>query len=154
MDIYQKLKAMGLELPQPPAAGGIYTPVLPFAGKLCYMSGCGPAAELWDKRGKLGCELTIEEGQQAARAAALNLLSVLHRDLGDLNRIKRWVKVLGFVAGTADFYDQPAVMNGASALICELFGDERGKPARSAIGAPSLPGNIAVEIEALIELMP
>ncbi len=152
MDIYARLHELGITLPQPPAPGGIYTPCITFNHNMCYLSGVGPAVSVWNKPGKLGQELTIPEGQAAARAAALNMLAVLHRDLGDLNRIEKWVKVLGFVASAPTFYDQPATMNGFSQLILDVFGEKAGKPARSAIGAPCLPTGIAVEVEALVEL--
>ena len=152
MDIYRKLEELNITLPIAPTPAGLYTQVLPFGDKLCYMSGCGSTSETCQLMGKLGAELTLEQGQAAARSTAINMLAVLHRDLGDLNRIKRWVKVLGFVSSDPTFYEQPAVMNGASQLILDVFGEGVGRPARSAIGAPCLPGNIPVEIEALIEL--
>ena len=154
MDIYQRLEELGIELPVAPTPAGLYTQVVPFGSNLCYMSGCGSTSDSCKLTGKVGGELTLEQGQAAARSTAINMLSVLHRDLGDLNRIARWIKVLGFVASDPSFYDQPKVMNGASQLILDVFGDPAGRPARSAIGAPSLPGNIPVEIEALIELKP
>lgn len=152
MDVYARLNQLGIALPEPPGPGGLYTPVVEFSNDLCYMSGCGPAASLWQKPGKLGQELTTAEGQQAARAVALNMLAVLHRELGDLNRVKRIVKLLGFVSSAPDFYEQPQVMNGASQLFIEVFGDVNGRAARSAIGAPALPGNIPVEVEAIIQI--
>ena len=154
MDIYARLNELGIELPTPPSPMGIYTPVLEFGDKFVYTSGMGPTGEDGVPKftGKLGSELTLEEGQQAARLTAINLLAALHRDLGDLNCIKRFVKVLGFVAGTGDFYDQPKTINGASQLFLDVFGEAIGKPARSAIGVNALPGNIPVEIELLLEL--
>ena len=154
MDIYERLGELGITLPAPPSALGIYVPVMLFGDKFAYTSGIGPTGPDGTAlvKGKLGVELTLEQGQEAARLAALNILSALHQKLGDLNRIKRLVKLLGFVAGTADFYSQPKVINGASQLFLDVFGEEAGKPARSAIGTNALPNEFPVEIELLIEL--
>ena len=102
--------------------------------------------------GKVGRDLTLEQGQLAARNCMLNLLANLHYKIGDLNKIKRFVKVLAFVNSADDFYQQPQVVNGGSELIRDLFGEEAGLPARSAIASNALPGNIACEIEVLVEL--
>ena len=120
-------------------------------GRLVYTAGCGPNIGSDVLAGKLGVEFSVDQGQDAARRCVMNLLSVLHAHLGNLNRIKSVVKLLGFVAGTADFSQQPEVMNGASQLLNEVFG-ERGRHARSAIGTNALPGNIPVEIELICEL--
>ena len=153
MDVYEKLKAAGLDIQAHTPQGGIYTAVMPFGKNLVYVSGTGPSCALCeDVTGKLGRDLTLEEGQQQARLCMLNILSNLHHDLGDLNRIKKFVKLLAFVSSADDFYQQPQVVNGASSLLQEVLGKEAGLPARSAIGVNVLPGNIPVEIEALIEL--
>ena len=152
MTIYEKLKEKGLELPPPPPKGGVYTPVQEFGNKLLYCSGCGP--DLGNGNtviGKLGRELTLADGQRAARNCMLNLLANLNTKLGDLSRIKRFVKVLAFVNCTDDFTMHPQVVNGGSSLIVELFGEEKGLPARSAVGMNSLPDGIACEIELLVE---
>lgn len=151
-DVYTKLAEKGIILPAPPPKGGVYTPVMEFGDKLLYCSGCGP--DVGDGNnivGKLGKDLTVEEGQKAAYNCVLNLLANLEAKLGNLNRIKRFVKVLGFVNSSDDFYDQPQVINGGSNLILELFGEEKGLPARTAMGVNTTPGNIAVEIEVLAE---
>ena len=154
MDVYARLKELGIELPSPPPAGGIYTPIRQFADKLVYTSGAGPlnseGISLW--KGKVGSDLTLEEGQAAAKCTALNILAILHRDLGDLNRIKCLVKVLGFVACATDFYDQPKVMNAATQIFIDVFGDPEGRAARSAVGTNALPDNTPVEIELVLEL--
>ena len=154
MDVYARLNELGIELPPPPPPGGLYSPIKLFGTNMVYTSGVGPTdptgAAVYS--GKVGAELTLEQGQQAARLATINLLSVLHHQLGDLNRIKQIVKQLGFVACTADFCQQPAVMNGSTKLLMDVFGDPEGRPARSAIATNVLPGNIPVEIELLIEL--
>lgn len=153
LDVYEKIKSLGLEILPPTPKGGIYTPVMPFADKLIYVSGTGDVdASGKGSAGKLGRDFTLEEGQKIAAKCAMNIISNLHHTLGDLNRIKRFVKVLAFVASADDFYQQPQVVNGASQLILDVFGDEAGLPARSAIGVNVLPGNLPVEIEALLEL--
>ena len=153
-DIYNVLKEKGIELPIPPAKGGVYTPVQEFGcdGKFLYCSGCG--CNIGDDKyvGKLGKEFSVEDGQKAAYNCALNLIANLNAYTGDLNKIKRLVKVLGFVNCTDDFYDQPQVINGASNLLKEVFGEEIGIPARTAMGTNSIPGNQACEIELLVEL--
>ena len=100
----------------------------------------------------MGADLTLEDGQKAARNCVLNLLANLQDKLGDLNRIKRFVKVLAFVNSADSFTSQPQVVNGGSSLIRDIFGEERGLPARTAIGTNALPGNIACEIEVLVEI--
>ncbi len=150
-DVYAKLKEMDIVLPPPPAKGGLYTPVMEFGDHFLYCSGCGPQQNGTSIDGKLGKDLTVEQGQQAAYRCMLNLLSNLAAKLGDLNRIKRFVKVLAFVNSTDDFGQQPQVVNGGSQLLLDLFGEERGLPARTAIGVNATPGNIAVEIEVLVE---
>ena len=154
MDIYERLRQLQIELPAPPPAGGLYAPVKLFGANLAYTSGVGPTDQQGNAvySGKVGTDLTLEEGQAAARLATLNILSILHAQLGDLNRIRRIVKQLGFVACPADFTQQPAVMNGSTQLLMDVFGDPDGRPARSAIATNVLPGNIPVEIELLIEL--
>jgi len=151
MNVYENLEKLGLTLPVPPAIGGIYVPVKQ-VGNLLYTSGQGPSVNGKPAyTGKLGQDLTIEQGQEAARITILNTLSVLHTYLGDLNKIKNVVKLLGFVASAPNFGDQPKVINGASQLLIDIF-EENGAHARSAIGTNELPGNIPVEIEAIFEI--
>lgn len=151
-NVYDKLKEKGITLPAPPPKGGVYTPVQEFGDHLLYCSGCGPDIGNGNTVvGKVGRDLTIEEGQKAAYNCMLNLLANLDAKLGDLNRIKRFVKVLAFVNSSDDFDKQPMVVNGGSNLILELFGEEKGLPARTAIGTNATPGNIACEIEMLVE---
>jgi len=153
MNVYEKLKQLELKIGVPIPPGGVFSPVRFFGGNLAYVSGTGPdscGTTVWN--GRVGAEYTVEQGRQAARAVALNLVTCLHHELGDLNRIKSFVKLLVFVNSSPDFCQQPQVANGASQLLCDIFGEEVGLAARSAIGVAVLPGNIAVEIEALIEL--
>ncbi|HBQ63706.1 MAG TPA: RidA family protein [Clostridiales bacterium] len=153
MNIYDTMKQLGIELPTAPAALGLYSPVREFSEHLLYTSGILPMKDGKPAFiGKLGKDLTVEQGQEAARLSLLNLLSAVQAAIGDLSRIKRFVKILGFVACTSDFFDQPAVLNGASRLLIDLFGEEAGKAARAAVGVLALPGNSPVEIEAVIEL--
>lgn len=150
-NVYETLKKLNLTLPEPPAKGGLYTPVQEFGDHYLYCSGCGPQINGTSIDGKLGLDLTVEQGQEAAKRCMLNLLSNLNAKMGDLNKIKRFVKVLAFVNSSDDFKQQPQVVNGASRLLLDLFGEERGLPARTAIGVNATPGNIAVEIEVLVE---
>lgn len=152
MDVYARLKELGITLPEPPPKGGIYKPVKQ-VGNMLYVSGQGPTENGTPVyTGKVGGECSIEEGQAAARLCTLNALSTLHDFLGDLNRIKSVVKMLAFVASAPEFGRQPEVANGASRLLADVFGDERGIGARSAIGANELPGGISVEIEFIFEI--
>ena len=150
-NIETKLKELGITLPTPPAKGGLYTPVMEFGDHLLYCSGCGPQLNGSSIDGKLGKDLSVEQGQEAAYRCMLNLLANLNAKLGNLDRIKRFVKVLAFVNSTDDFVQQPQVVNGGSQLLLDLFGEERGLPARTAMGVNATPGNIAVEIEVLVE---
>jgi enamine deaminase RidA (YjgF/YER057c/UK114 family) len=151
MDVYENLKKMNLELPPQPPLGGVYVPVRQ-AGNLLFTAGQGSTRNgVPVVKGKAGAEVSIEEAQEGARIAALNMLSILHAYTGDLNRIKNVIKILAFVASTPGFGDQPKVVNAASQLLIDLFG-ESGKHARSAIGTNELPGNITVEIEGIFEL--
>ena len=153
MDVYSILKEKGIELPAPPPKGGVYTPVQEFGTNFLYCSGCGPDIGNGNTViGHIGESLSLEEGQKAAYNCALNLLANLHAKTGDLNKIKRFVKVLAFVNSTDTFDQQPQVVNGASNLFVSLFGEDAGCPARTAIGVNTLPGGIACEIEVLIEL--
>ena len=153
IDINDRIKELGITIPKPPVAGGIYTPALEFGEKFVYSSGCGPILNGVPVHvGKVGSDITLEQGQEAAKACILNVLSVVQAQIGDLNRIKRAVKVLAFVASSDTFFEQPKVINAASQILIDIFGETVGKPARSAIGVNVLPGNIPVEIEVLFEL--
>lgn len=150
-DPEQKLKAMGITLrePAPPTANFVRAVR---TGNLVFLSGHGPSrGDGTNIQGKLGTELTISEGQEAARLTGIALLSSLKAEIGDLKKVKRIVKVLGMVNASQDFTQQPSVMNGFSDFMVEVFG-EKGKHARSAVGMGSLPGNIAIEIEMIVEI--
>lgn len=140
-----RLEELGIELPEikPPVANYVKWRQV---GNLLFLAGTGP-----DTKGKLGKELTVEEGYAAARETGIEIIAVLKEATGDLSRIKQFVKVRGMVNCTPDFYDQPKVINGFSDLMVEVFG-EKGKHARAAVGHASLPSNIACEIEVTVEL--
>ncbi len=150
-DFDKKLKELGVELFNPSAPMGNYVKAVR-TGNLLYLAGHGPTrADGSNITGKVGKDLTLEQGAQAARQTGVALLSTLKAELGDLNRVKRIVKVLGMVNCTETFTDQPKVMNGFSDLMVAVFG-EKGKHARSAVGMYALPSNIAVEIEIIVEV--
>ena len=153
VNLEEALKKNKLTMPNPPERGGIYMPVKEFGGNFCYLSGCTPKfnGEL-RFAGKLGQELKVAEGQEAAKYCVLNLVANLQKYCG-LEKVKRIVKMIAFVAGTDSFYEQPKVANGGSQLLVDIFGEETGCCARSAIGVNALPGNAPVEIELLVELV-
>lgn len=148
----EQFEALLLQLPPAPTPLGVYKPFL-IDGKHCYVSGHGPV--LIDKsliKGRVGSELSQDEGKQAARQVGLTILSTLRSNLGSLNKVKRVIKVLGMVNCTPDFEKHPYVINGCSELFAQVWGEENGIGVRSAVGMGSLPDNIPVEIEALFEL--
>ena len=148
-----RLGALGITLPDPPAPIATYVPAVK-VGNLLFVAGHGPAASPDGKTyaGKVGRDLTLEEGRAAARLVGLNVLASVKRSLGSLDRVVRVVKVLGMVNAVDSFTQQPQVVNGFSDLLVEIFGEERGKGARSAVGMGSLPNNIPVEVEAIFEV--
>ena len=150
-DPESQLSELGIELPQASTPVANYVNAVR-TGNLIFLAGKGPRKpEGGNVTGKLGADLTIEEGYEAARLAGIAQLSVLKAELGNLNRVKRVVKVKGMVNSVPDFTDHPKVVNGYSDLMVEVFG-ERGKHARAAVGMGSLPSNIAVEIEMVVEV--
>lgn len=150
-DPESKLQELGVELSTPSAPVANYVNAVR-VGNMIFLSGKGPLkADGENITGKVGTDLTIEEGYEAARVTGINQLSVLKAELGNLNKVKRCVKVLGMVNCETDFTDQPKVINGYSDLMVAVFG-ENGKHARAAVGMGSLPSNIAVEIEMIVEV--
>lgn len=148
----QRLKELGIKLPPPPKPVAVYIPAVR-VGNMVYSAGHGPSrVDGKPVRGRVGDDLTLEQGYDAARLTGLNVLSSVRTVLGNLDKIVRLVKVLGMVNCTPDFTDQPKVINGFSELMVQLFGEENGKGARSAVGMGSLPGNIPCEIEAIFEV--
>jgi len=151
MSVESRLQDLGIELPNSPSPLANYVPFV-ITGNLLYLSGQGPReADGTFHTGKVGESVTTEQAYQDARLTGLNLLSVMKNALGELDRVERVVKLLGMVNGTPDFLEHPQVINGCSDLMVEVFG-EKGRHARSAIGMGSLPNNITVEIEAIVEI--
>jgi enamine deaminase RidA (YjgF/YER057c/UK114 family) len=149
--IAKQLDELGIALPQPNAPVANYVPSVR-SGSLLFISGQISNAGADIIRGKLGSELSVEQGAAAARLCAINLIAQMSAALGgDLERVKRIVKLGGFVNCTPDFVDQPKVLNGASDLMVAVFGDA-GRHARAAVGAPSLPLGAAVEVDAIVEI--
>ena len=145
MSAEQRLVELNLELPTAPKPGGVYKPIV-ITGNMAYVSGHGPlCSDDTMLTGRVGSEVDQEAGYQAG-------LATLKANLGSLDRVKRVVKTLGMVNCSADFGNQPAVINGFSDLFAEVFGEENGVGARSAVGMGSLPGNITTEVEVILEL--
>ncbi|MDQ1150025.1 RidA family protein [Sphingobacterium zeae] len=148
----EQFEKLGLTLPPAPAPKGVYKPYV-IDGKYLYLSGHGPVLD--DATliiGRIGSDMSPEEGKLAARQVGLTMLSTIKTNLGSLNKIKRVIKVLGMVNCTSDFLYHPGVINGCSELFAAVWGEENGIGTRSAVGFGSLPDNIPVEIEALFEL--
>jgi len=151
IDFDKKFKELSIELPPASKPMGSYVKAVR-TGNLLFLAGTGPSRpDGTNITGKVGKELTVEQGYDAARATGINILSTLKNELGDLNKVKRIVKVLGMVNCQNDFTEHPKVINGFSDLMVSVFGD-KGKHARSAVGMSSLPFNIAVEIEIVVEV--
>jgi enamine deaminase RidA (YjgF/YER057c/UK114 family) len=149
----RRLKKLGIELPEPPKIKGATIVSAVRVGNMLYVSGHGPApVEGKPAVGKVGKDLTMKEGNEAARRVGLTILSVVKAELGSLDKVVRLVKVLGMVNCTPDFKQQPQVINGFSDLMVQVFGEKLGKGARSAVGMVSLPGGIPVEIEAIFQV--
>jgi enamine deaminase RidA (YjgF/YER057c/UK114 family) len=148
-----RLKELQITLPPAPKPVAKYKPAVQI-GNVLYVSGHGPAKVDGNSPvvGRLGDDLSLEQGKEAARSVGLAILSTVRNTLGSLDRVKRLVKTLGMVNATADFKDQPQVINGFSELMAEVFGDDAGVGARSAVGMGSLPSNIPVEVECIFEV--
>src|SRR3954466_4692537 len=147
-----RLSELNIELPPAPKPVAVYKPLV-IVGNLAYVSGHGPLKN--DKTlitGRVGSDVDLAAGKAAARQVGLAILATLRAHLGTLDRVTRVIKVLGMVNCTADFRDHPSVINGCSELFADVFGNENGIGSRSAVGMGSLPGNIAVEIEAIFEI--
>ena len=152
MPLEQKLVDLNLSLPFIPPSKGIYKRCL-IAGNLLYVSGHVSINEDGSSiKGKLGQDLSDEEGKKAARQCGLAILASIKDHFGNLDQIKRVIKILGMVNSTPGYENHPLIINGCSELFVQLWGEENGKGVRSAVGMSSLPGNVAVEIEAIFEL--
>jgi len=145
MSIETRLAELGITLPAAPAPAANYVPFV-ISGNLLFVSG-----QISARKGRLGDDLAVEAGAEAARTCGLALLAQARAALGSLDRVKRVVKLGGFVNSTPEFTDQPEVVNGCSDLMVEVFG-ERGRHARAAVSAPALPRGVAVEVEAIFEI--
>ena len=148
-----RLKELGITLPTPPKPVAKYKPAVQ-VGNMLYVSGHGPA-KLGDQNpllGKLGAKLTLEQGKESARLVGINILATVRATLGSLDKVKRLVKTLGMVNAVPDYVDHPQVINGFSELMAQVFGDDAGVGARSAVGMGSLPAEIPVEIECIFEV--
>ena len=145
----ENLKKLGITLPSPPTPVANYVTFVR-VGNLLFLAGHGPTPAT--PAGKVGKELTVDQGYHAARATGLNLLATTRAALGSLDKVKRVVKVLGMVNSAPGFADQPRVMNGFSDLMVQVFGETVGKHARSSVGMAELPNNIPVEIEMILEV--
>ena len=145
-----RLKELNITLPADSAPAANFVNAVQ-TGKLLFLSGNTPGAQ-WPLKGKVGKELTVEQGYQSARQTGLIMLSKVRTALGSLDRVKRIVKVLGMVNSADGFGDQPRVVNGFSDLMVEVFGEAIGKHARSAVGMAGLPGNAVVEVEMVVEV--
>lgn len=151
MDYEKRLQELGISLPQPAKPVAAYVPAVQ-AGAWVYISGQLPSVGGVVKfTGKLGAEVSVEDGYQAARLCAINALAAVKSVIGDLNRVERIVKVTGFVASADGFTKQPAVMNGCSELLKSIFG-EAGSHARTSVGVAELPLGAAVEVEMIVQL--
>ena len=152
MKIEQKIKDLGLEMPNNPPNPASKILMYRRAGNVVYLSGHGPSRGGKNQYiGKLGQEFTTQQGYEAAQLTMLNLLESLKNCIGDLDKVTQVVKLLGLVNSTLDFTEQPGVINGATELLIELYGDT-GRHARSAVGMAQLPGGMAVEIEMIVEV--
>ncbi len=153
MSVDAVLNALGIELPTPPKPVASYVPAV-LVGDVLYLSGMLPFRDgQVIITGKLGEDVTVERGAEAAKLAVLNALAVVRQELGSLDRVQRIVRVVGHVASGAGFVQQPAVINGASDLLVQIFGDH-GRHSRVALGAAELPLRAAVELELLVQVKP
>jgi enamine deaminase RidA (YjgF/YER057c/UK114 family) len=152
MSAEERVRELDLELPPAPKPGAVYRPLI-VADRMAYVSGHGPLRS--DRTlimGRVGQTISVEEGRAAARQVGLAILATIREHLGSLDRVKRVIKVFGMVNCTTEFRDHPHVIDGCSELFADVFGPVNGIGARSAVGMGSLPGNIAVEIEAIFEV--
>lgn len=152
MSAEARLTELGITLPPAPQPGGVYKPLV-IAGSLAYLSGHGPCLDgSTYVTGRVGADMTLDEGKEAARMVGLSLLATIQKELGSLDRVVRVIKTLALVNSSDDFTQQPQVVNGYSELFAEVFGPDAGVGARSAIATNTLPGNIPVEIEVILEI--
>jgi enamine deaminase RidA (YjgF/YER057c/UK114 family) len=154
MDVEKRVAELGLEIPGQLGTGGLYTSVV-IDGNLAFTSGIvaidvGPPMAL-AYRGLVGADLSVEDGQASARGAMISTLANLRGALGDLNRVERFLKVTGFVRAAPDFFDLPKILDGASQVLIDIFGDDR-RSARTTVGVASLPGGASVELDTIVRI--
>jgi enamine deaminase RidA (YjgF/YER057c/UK114 family) len=153
MSAEKRLQELGITLPTPPKPVAKYKPAV-LIGNVLYVSGHGPA-KIGDPKlqaGKLGAQLNLEQGKECAKLVGINILATVKATIGSLDKVKRLIKTLGMVNGVPDYKDHPQVINGFSEFMAQVFGDDAGVGARSAVGMGSLPGDIPVEIECIFEV--
>ena len=151
MSVEERLRELGIELPEPPPPAGNYVGAVT-VGNLVFLAGHGPRGASGEySSGKVGGELTLEQGQEEAHQVGLDMFATLRAEIGDLDRVRRVVKVLGMVNAVPGFRNHPKVINGFSDLMVDVFG-EKGCGARSAVGMGSLPFQIPVEVEMIVEI--
>jgi enamine deaminase RidA (YjgF/YER057c/UK114 family) len=153
MSAEKRLQELGITLPAPPKPVAKYKPAVQI-GNVLYVSGHGPA-KIGDPKlqaGKLGAQLSLEQGKECAKLVGINILATVKATLGSLDKVKRLIKTLGMVNAVPDYKDHPQVINGFSEFMAQVFGDDAGVGARSAVGMGSLPGDIPVEIECIFEV--
>jgi enamine deaminase RidA (YjgF/YER057c/UK114 family) len=152
MSAEARIQELNLDLPPAPKPAGVYKPIV-VVGNIAYVSGHGPVkSDGTLMAGRVGVDLDEQQGYQAARQTGLAILSTMRANLGSLDKVKRAIKTLGMVNCAPDFENHPAVINGFSELMAQVFGQDAGVGARSAVGMGSLPGNIPVEVEVIFEL--
>ena len=152
MSAEERLAQLNVELPSPPKPAGVYKPIV-ITGNMAYVSGHGPLKPDGTMfTGRVGSDVDQQAGYDAARQVGLAILATLKANLGSLDRVVRVVKVLGMVNAAPDFQNHPAVINGCSELLAQVFGEDHGVGARSAVGMGSLPFNISVEVEVIFEI--
>jgi enamine deaminase RidA (YjgF/YER057c/UK114 family) len=152
MSAEDRLKELGIELPPPAAPAGLYAPCVQ-VGPLIFVSGQIPMRDGQPMRhGKLGDSVSVDEGAALARQCAIQALAVVRQQVGSLDHVRRVVRVGGFVASGSGFIEHPRVINGASQLLIDVFGEERGRHARVAVGLAELPMGVPVEVEFLFEI--
>lgn len=154
MDVYKTMEEQGVTLPALPVSGGNYALTVR-SGNLLFTSGQTPKKDgVLLKKGKLGKEVSLEEGYELTRVCTLNALAAIEQEIGSLNNVVKVVKATVFISSTAGFFGQAQAANGATDLLVKLFGAERGRPARSAVGMAVLPGDAPCEVELVVEVKP
>lgn len=151
--IEEYMEEKGYKLPSAPVKGGIYSRIKEISPGIFYFSGCGSDNPFYHLKGRVGSDITLDQGREGAKNAMLNVLALIKEEFGNLDCVESFLKILVFVSSGEKFYDQPQVADGATLLLRELWGEERGLPTRSAVGVYVLPGNIPVEVEGIFRIV-